>query len=66
MNYWEFVCAAVIVGDLDAEMVRRTVRQNIVGYHDKFADVIDHEREVGNRLVHQHLRTIANEWRSVR
>jgi hypothetical protein len=65
MNYWEFVCAAVVVGDLDADLVRRTVRQNIVGYHDKFSAIIDHERALGQKLVYRHLRDVANEWRGV-
>ncbi|WAC59459.1 DUF4760 domain-containing protein [Brevundimonas sp. SL130] len=64
LNYWEFVCAALTVGDLDAELMRRTVRQHIVGYHSKFAAFIDAERAAGDRLVYQQLRAIANDWRS--
>jgi len=63
LNYWEFVCAALTVGDLDAELVRRTVRQHIVGYHSKFAAFIDAERAAGDHLVYKQLRTIANDWR---
>jgi len=64
LNYWEFVCAAMVVGDLDPELVRRTVRQHIVGYHDKFAALIDHERQTGDALVYRHLRAVADDWRS--
>ena len=66
LNYWEFVCAALTVGDLDAELMRRTVRQHIVGYHTKFSAFIDSERAAGDRLVYQHLRAVSGEWDSVK
>lgn len=62
LNYWEFVCAAMIVGDLDAELVKRTVRQHIVGNYTKFDAIIKRDRQSGDRLTYRHLERIAQEW----
>ena len=61
LNYWEFICASVIVKDLDAELVRRTVRPHIVGCHHKFEPWISRCQKTNPREF-EHLCTLAKEW----
>lgn len=63
LNYWEFVCAAVLVGDLDAELIRRTVRPHIVGTYKKFAPKIELDQKA-NSQTFVHLRRLSDRWPS--
>lgn len=60
LNYYEFVCAAVCVGDLDAELIRRTIRPHIVTCHDKFAAPF----EPAESRTYEHLKRVADDWRT--
>lgn len=62
LNYFEFISAGVLRGDLDPTIVRQSVRGFIEHYHDKCEPYIQ-QRQVGNPRVYEHLRKVRAHYR---
>jgi hypothetical protein len=61
LNYFEFIASSVRIGDLDAELVRRTIRPHMVALEQKFRQYIAAEQELDKRTFVE-LGRLARRW----
>lgn len=62
LNYYEFISAGVLKGDLDAKIIRDNIRGVIVFYYDKCAPLIG-EANRRNPLTYEHLIKLRTHYR---
>jgi hypothetical protein len=67
-NYYEFLCAGIVLDDLDDKLMRNTIRSILVSFHDSFFVHIDDARRgydgaVVNEKVYEHLGTVSERYR---
>jgi len=64
VNYFEFVSVGIICGDLDEEIVRRSLRGNLIFYADRCMPYI-RELQATNPKSLEHLTTIRDHFRDI-
>jgi hypothetical protein len=61
LNYFEFIASSIAIGDLDAELIRRTIRAHMVGMEKKFRAYIQAEQAEEKRTFIE-LSRLAKRW----
>lgn len=62
-NYYEFICAGYLSGDLDEKLIIRTIRGTVVSFYDEVKQFIDDERRTKdgiNYLIFQNIETCSD------
>ena len=66
LNYYEFICAGIALGDLDERLIRQTMRGIFVNFHD-FTHLLIEEHIANNgqrnELIYCHYRQLVARFR---
>ncbi|ONG41582.1 hypothetical protein BKE30_03900 [Alkanindiges hydrocarboniclasticus] len=62
LNYFEFIAAGIRCGDLDEELIKRTLKSIILTNYDFYKEVID-EKQKTNRTSLENLSCLVERWK---